>query len=119
MLQLASLLAVAWLVFAFLRQVGDVTAASGRADALRDANAGLAADVVGLEDELRLIQRQAYVVQQARAYGLGSPREIAFTIQQPAPSLGPEAPGSAGVRVGADSEPSSPLDSWLALLFGG
>jgi cell division protein FtsB len=119
MLQLATCLAVAWLAIAFLRQVGDVTAASARADALREANGRLAADVLALEDELRLIQRQSYIVQQARAFRLGSPREVPFTIEQPAASLGPDAPGSAGVRVGADPMPSSPLESWLALLFGG
>jgi cell division protein FtsB len=116
--QVASGLAVAWLVVAFLRQVGDVTAASSRADGLRVANATLAQDVAALENELRLIQRQDYVTQQARAFRLGSPREIPFTLDQPAPSLGPDAPGSASVRLGADLVASSPLDSWLGLLFG-
>ena len=118
MLQLATCLAGAWLAIAFLRQVGDVTAASGRADGLRAGNAQLARDVAALEDELRLIQRQDYVEQEARAYRLGSPREVPFTIAQPAPSLDPHAPGSAGVRVGADHAARSPLEAWLSLLFG-
>jgi hypothetical protein len=118
MLQLATCLAAAWLAFAFLRQVGDVTAASGRADGLRLANAELARQVGALEDELRLIQRQEYVVQEARAYRLGSPREVPFTIAQPAPSLPPDAPGSAGARVGAEHEARTPLEGWLSLLFG-
>src|SRR5688572_2832777 len=83
MLQLATCLATAWLAFAFLRQVGDVTAASGRADSLRAGNAQLAREVAALEDELRLIQRQDYVEQQARAYRLGSPREVPFALAQP------------------------------------
>jgi cell division protein FtsB len=118
MLQLATCLAGAWLAIAFLRQVGDVTAASGRADALRAGNAQLARDVAALEDELRLIQRQDYVVQEARAYRLGSPREVPFAIAQPAPSLAPDSPGSAGVRVGAEHATRSPLEAWLSLLFG-
>ena len=29
-----------------------------------------------------------------------------------------DAPGSAGVRVGAETDARSPLDAWLSLLFG-
>jgi cell division protein FtsB len=118
LLQIASGLAVAWLAFAFLRQVGDVTAASSRADSLRTENASLARDVAALEDELRLIQRQDFIVQQARAYRLGSPREVPFTIGGPAATLGPDAPGAAALRVGADPQAHSALDAWLSLLFG-
>jgi cell division protein FtsB len=118
MLQLASCLAAAWLVFAFLRQVGDVTAASGRADALRAGNAQLSREVDALEAELRLIQRQDYVVQEARAYRLGSAREVPFTLAQPAPALPADAPGSAAGRIGAETETRPPLESWLTLLFG-
>jgi hypothetical protein len=118
MLQVATGLAVAWLAIAFLRQVGDVTAASSRADALRSGNANLALEVAALEDELRLIQRQEYIVQQARGYRLGSPKEVPFTIGQPAASLGPDAPGSAAARVGAAGTERSTLDAWLSLLFG-
>lgn len=118
MLLLATVLAVAWLGFAFIRQVGDVTAASARSHALQAANRQLRTDIDALDGELRLIQRQAYIVQQARAYRLGSPREVPFTLAQPAPSLAPDAPGSAGVRVGAAEERHSPLEAWLSLLFG-
>jgi cell division protein FtsB len=118
MLQLVTCLAAAWLGFAFLRQVGDVTAASARADSLRAGNAQLSREVAALEEELRLIQRQDYVEQQARAYRLGSPREVPFELAQPAPTLGPDAPGSAGVRVGAEHIERSPVEAWLSLLFG-
>lgn len=117
-LLLTVLLAGAWLVFAFVRQVGDVTAASDRAGALAAANAELRADIATLEDELRLIQRQEYVAQQARAYRLGAAREVPFTLQGPLPSLPVDAPGSASVRVGADAERRSPIDAWLTILFG-
>ena len=115
---IASFLAIAWLSIAFVRQVGDVTAASARADALEVANQQLATDVAALDDELRLIQRQEYIVQQARAFRLGSPQEVPFALQMPAPSLGPGAPGSAGLRIGSVDAHRSPLESWLTLLFG-
>jgi cell division protein FtsB len=118
MLVIATCLAVAWLAFAFIRQVGDVTAASTRAEALGIANQQLRADIEALDGELRLIQRQDYIVQQARAYRLGEPREVPFTLEQPLASLPPDAPGSAGVRVGADEDRHTPLEAWLQLLFG-
>jgi cell division protein FtsB len=118
MLVAATLLAVAWLSFAFIRQVGDVTAASARADALQAANRQLAADIVALDGELRLIQRQDYIVQQARGYRLGTAREVPFTLQGPLPSLPADAPGTAGARVGAAEVRHTPLEAWLALLFG-
>ena len=117
-LVLAVVLAVTWLAFAFVRQVGDVTAASGRAGALAAANRQLVSDIAALDGELRLIQRQEFIVQQARAYRLGAAREVPFSLQKPVPSLAPDAPGTAGVRIGAVSERRSPLDSWLTLLFG-
>ncbi len=118
MLVAATLLAVAWLSFAFIRQVGDVTAASARADALQAANRALAADIAALDGELRLIQRQDYIVQQARGYRLGSAREVPFTLQGPVPSLPADAPGAFGTRLGAAEVRHTPLEAWLTLLFG-
>jgi cell division protein FtsB len=118
MLIAAVVLAVAWLAIAFIRQVGDVTAASSRAAALRAANEQLATDVAARDAELRLIQRQEYIVQQARAFRLGSPREVPFSLQAPLPSLSPDAPGTAGSRVGAVVGAHAPLDGWLTILFG-
>jgi hypothetical protein len=46
------------------------------------------------------------------------PREIPFTLADDAPPLGPDAPGSAAVRLGAVADRRSPLESWLDLLFG-
>ena len=80
-------------------------------------NAARRSEIAGLERELQRIQQQRFVVQQARGYGLGGPREIAFTLGASAPSLPPDAPGSAGLRVGAQTS-TTPLDSWLTLLFG-
>lgn len=116
-LLLGSLVA-AWVILLFAHQVGQASEASARADAMRTSNASLQADVAGLQSELALIQRQAYVEQQARAYRLGTPREIPFALEDNAPSLPPDAPGSATVRLGAVTEQPSPLEQWIRLVFG-
>jgi cell division protein FtsB len=92
--------------------------ASSRAETMRSENTRLGAEVAGLERELALIQRQAYIEQQARQYRLGTPREIPFVIADDAPPLAGDAPGSASVRLGATGDRRSPVDSWLDLLFG-
>jgi cell division protein FtsB len=111
-------LVAAWVILLFAHQVGQASEASARADGMRSSNAALQNDVAGLQTELNLIQRQAYIEQQARAYRLGSPREIPFALADNAPALAPDAPGSAGVRLGAITEQPSPLEQWLRLLFG-
>ena len=106
-----------WIVILFARQVSEASAATGRAETMVADNAARRSEIAGLERELQRIQQQRFVVQQARGYGLGGPREIAFTLGASAPSLPPDAPGSAGLRVGAQTS-TTPLDSWLTLLFG-
>jgi hypothetical protein len=118
--RLATILGVllaAWIVVIFARQVGDAAAATGRAEAMITANAARRSEIAGLEAELVRIQQQRFVLQQARAYGLGGSKEIAFTLAQGAPPLDANAPGSAALRVGAPSS-VSPLERWLTLLFG-
>jgi cell division protein FtsB len=107
-----------WVVISFARQVGDASAATSRLQGLEGSNAQLAEQVAGLEREYQLIQGDAWVRQQARAYGLGSGREVPFTLGPGAPSIAPDAPGSAAMRLGARSASPSPLESWLTLLFG-
>ena len=111
-------LVAAWVILLFAHQVGQASEASAKADALRTANAGLESDVTALQSELALIQRQAYVEQQARSYRLGGAREIPVSLADDAPSLAPDAPGSAGVRLGASTEKPSPIEQWIRLLFG-
>jgi cell division protein FtsB len=111
-------LIAAWVILLFAQQVGQASEAAGRADDMRASNAALAANVTALKSELDLIQRQAYVEQQARAYRLGSPREVPFSLADGAPALPPDAPGSAGVRLGADTSKPSPIQDWIRLLFG-
>jgi len=113
---LGALLAV-WIVIVFARQVSEAAAATTRAEAMVAANAAKRAEIDALEGELSRIQEPRYVLQQARAYGLGDAKEIPFTLDHDAPPLGANAPGSAALRVGAQTS-VSPLESWLTLLFG-
>jgi cell division protein FtsB len=108
----------AWIVVVFARQAGDTAAASNRADQIARDNAALAAEVAALKSELKIIERPEYVAQQARAYRVGSRQEIPFTLDPSVPDPGPDAPGSASLRVGAPEERPTPLESWLSLLFG-
>lgn len=114
---LAGVLA-AWIVIIFVRQVGEASAATARADDIATANAALRTEVGALERELVLIGRQRYIEQAARGHGLGHPDEIAFTLADDAPALPDDAPGSAAVRVGAALGDVTPLERWLTVLFG-
>lgn len=113
---LGVLLAI-WILFVFARQVSEAAAATGRAETMVEENAAKRAGIDGLERELDRIQQPRFILQQARAYGLGGAREIPFTLEPDAPPLGADAPGSASLRVGAPSS-VSPLERWLTLLFG-
>jgi hypothetical protein len=113
---LGALLA-AWIIILFARQVSEASAATGRAEAMVADNAARQVEITGLEGELDRIQEQRFVLQQARGYRLGGPKEIAFTLAAGAPVLAADAPGSAAQRVGARVS-VSPLERWLTLLFG-
>ena len=66
--------------------------------------------VAALERELDKIGDRRFILQQARGYGLGGAHEIPFSLAAGAPSLPPNAPGSASVRLGCadvDRAPSS------------
>lgn len=115
----AGALVVALLLVAFGRQVSDAAAASDRAAQLRAVNAGLRQDLADLQADLGRVQDDTYIAIAARAYGLGARREIPFVLAAGAPTLPPDAPGSAAVRLGAETTVRSPLDAWLDLLFGG
>jgi hypothetical protein len=112
-----ALVVVAWIAITLARQVGDASAASARADALRASNGALREDVAALQRELDTVSSQRFVDLQARAYGLGTSREIPFALAAGAPTLPPDAPGSASVRLGSE-ESRSPLETWLEVLFG-
>jgi cell division protein FtsB len=111
-------LVAAWVIVLFARQVSEASEASTRADEMRAQNVVLAANVTALEDELALIQRQAYIEQQAREYRLGAPRERPFILAADALPLASDAPGTAATRLGSNLDDATPLESWLDLLFG-
>lgn len=115
---LVAALVGAWVVLLFARQVGEAQDAAARVEAMREANVALAADVEALEAELELIGRQAWIVQQARAYRLGEGTELPFMLAADAPELPADAPGSAALRLGATVAERTPLQAWLDLLFG-
>src|ERR1035437_5656383 len=107
-----------WLVGGFARQVGGASSAGNQADQLRARNVAMERDVASLELELKLIREPAFVSQMARAYKLGSPREIPFTIDPNAPPLPSDAAGSTGIKPEPPTNATSPLDSWMQALFG-
>jgi hypothetical protein len=107
-----------WLVIVFAGQAGEAATASNQADLLRARNAAIKADIESLQKELVLIQQPAFVAQMARAYLLGSPREIPFVIDPNASPLPDDAPGSVGIQSNVATEKESPLEAWLQALFG-
>jgi hypothetical protein len=111
-------LVAAGVLVAFGRQVGDASAASARAADLRDTNAALRAEQAALQADLARVQGEGYVGLAGRAYGLGRRHEIPFTLAAGAPSLPPDAPGSASLRVGGQAGAHSSLEAWLDLLLG-
>lgn len=115
---LAGILAAALMTLGFVRQVGEASAATDRADQLRAANAALRDEVAGLQGDLDRVQDPRFVKLAGRAFGLGGPGEIPFALAAGAPELPPDAPGSASVRLGAEPPHTSPLDAWLEVLFG-
>ncbi|MBF8290964.1 MAG: hypothetical protein HW391_1932 [Chloroflexi bacterium] len=117
-LLIVGMIVLSWLAISFGRQVADASAASARATELRAATAALTDEVAALERELTVIQEEHFIALAARAYRLGTVREIPFALQGDAPPLAADAPGSAAVRLGADSAAGSPFDRWLDVLFG-
>ena len=111
-------LVVIWILIAFGRQVGDASAASARAAELRQANAALQQDLADLQADLTRVQGDQFIGVGARGYGLGKRHEVPFTLAPGAPTLAPDAPGSAALRVGGEAPDRSPIEAWLDLLFG-
>jgi hypothetical protein len=113
---LAAAVAV-WILFTFARQVSEAADATARAERARAANATLIDQLERLRAELAFIQQPEFVALQARAYGVGGRGERQFTLSAGAPTLPPDAPGSATQRVGYRVETRTPLDAWITLLF--
>jgi cell division protein FtsB len=107
-----------WIVVSFAGQASEAARAADRAVQEQATNQALAAHVAALRDELSLVQTQQWILQQARAYALGSKSEHPFAIAADAPSIPPDAPGSPARRLGTVKQQQTPLESWLVALFG-
>jgi hypothetical protein len=111
-------LAAAWIVVGFAGQAADAARASTRVDEERALNADVAAETDALRRELELVTQERWILQQARAYQLGSRKERPFALAPGAAALPDDAPGSAARRLGAVPVERAPLDAWLEVLFG-
>jgi cell division protein FtsB len=107
-----------WVVIAFAGQAASAAQATADLDGARAQNAAAAAETTALRRELELVTQQRWILQQARAYQLGSRKERPFALAPDAPSLPPDAPGSPARRLGAEEDRSTPLEGWLEVLFG-
>ena len=114
----ATLLVTIWIVASFAGQASEAAQAAERAVREQATNEALVAHVAALRDELGLVQTQRWILQQARAYGLGSRFERPFVLGPGAPPLPADAPGSAVRRLGTAKQDQTPLESWLVVLFG-
>jgi hypothetical protein len=104
-----------WVVLSFGRTITALNSATGREQELTDETALLTAQLEASHRELELVQTDAFQALQARAFGIGKPGEVNFSLEPGAPSPEPVVPlGSEGNRAA----PQTPLDAWLRLLFG-
>jgi hypothetical protein len=108
----------AWIVVAFAGQAAAASQATADVAEARARNVAAAAETEALRRELALVTQERWILQQARAYQLGSRTERPFALAPDAPSLPPDAPGSTARRVGAAEESPTPLEAWLEVLFG-
>src|SRR5664280_3695771 len=74
----ATALVTVWVVISFAGQASEAARAAERAVQEQATNEALIAHVAALRDELNLVQTQRWILQQARAYGLGSKSERPF-----------------------------------------
>ena len=107
-----------WLVFVFARALGDVNRATDKQQVIGAEAAILQQRLDADRAELFLVQTDAFQRLQARAYGMGGPGEVIFSLPQDAPLPQPIVP-LGGVQSRSD-EPAAvtPLDAWLKILFG-
>ncbi|MDQ3492015.1 MAG: hypothetical protein M3452_01985 [Chloroflexota bacterium] len=110
-----SILLVVWLVLVFGSALADVDAAERRAQQARADSAELQVRLEQGRAEIALLQTDAFLRLQARAYGMGERGERAFALEAGAPLIDPIVP------LGTSSKPPaarSPLEDWLQLFFG-
>ena len=103
-----------WVVLSFGRTITALNSATDREQLLVDETAALAAQLEASNRELALVQTEGFQALQARAFGIGKPTEVNFSLEPGAPSPQPLVPlGSEANRAA----PQTPLDAWLRLLF--
>ena len=112
---LVLVVAAVWLVAVFAGTLSDLDHATQRRQAVVDESAALQQRLDADRRELLVVQTDAFQRMQARAYGIGEPGEQAFSLEADAPSPEPIIPLG---QTQAAPEQSTPLDSWLELLFG-
>ena len=64
------------------------------------------------------MQTDAFQRLEARAYGIGAPGEVVFSLPQDAPSPAPITPLGGGTAADPIATQATPLDAWLKLIFG-
>ena len=106
------------IVVGFAGQATEAARATTRVVDESARNVVVAAQTDALRKELDLVTQERWVLQQARAYRLGSRAERPFALAPGAPDLPTDAPGSPNRRLGADTRQPSPLEGWLEVLFG-
>jgi len=104
-----------WVVLSFGRTITQLNAATDRQAALTSETAALTARLEAVHREMDLIQTDAFQGLQARAYGIGAPGEIAFSLDVDAPA--PPAITPLGTDANSDAA-QTPLDAWMRLIFG-
>lgn len=104
-----------WVVAAFAGAINQLSVVSVRHAELSTETGALNTRVDAGSQELILVQTDGYQALAARAYGLGRPGEVAFSLVTGAPDPVPVAQLGMGTDSARDA---TPLDAWLGLLFG-
>jgi len=115
---IALALVAGWIVIGFAGQATTAAQAGAQATAAEEQYAEAVADTAALRRERALVTQERWILQEARAYKLGTSSERPFALDPGAPPLPEDAPGSAARRLGAEEAALSPLEAWLEVLFG-
>src|SRR5688572_16161087 len=81
-----------WVVLSFGRTITALSSATDREQQLTDETAALAAQLEASHRELALVQTDGFQALQARAFGIGEPTEVNFSLEPGAPSPQPVIP---------------------------
>ena len=104
-----------WFVLAFARTMTQLNDATSRTAGVRADNAALTHRLAAAQKEADRLQSDAYLRFAARSFGMGGPGERAFGLEPGAPSPPVMVPLGADQPAAAQT---SPLETWLGLLFG-